>query len=144
MVLRMIDTNTLVTDLGAHQHALEEELAQTASERDTQRAVVEQKAKEAEAQTAELRRARTALEQKEVELQRKEAELQGKEAELQREKATVATLTGTLEEKGKALEEKGRGLPECGGRPQGEGELLVFPRGGRPSLAGRGAEEHRW
>ena len=43
-------------------------------------------------QTAELQRARTALEQK--------------EAELQREKATVATLTGTLEEKGKALEEK--------------------------------------
>ena len=47
---------------------------------------------EAEAQTAELQRVRTALEQK--------------EAELQREKATVATLSGTLEEKGKALEEK--------------------------------------
>ena len=51
-----------------------------------------QKAREAEAQTAELQRTRTVLELK--------------ESKLQREKATVGTLTGTLEEKGKALEEK--------------------------------------
>ena len=44
------------------------ELEQTAGERDTQRAVAEQRAREAEAQTAELQRARTALEQKEAEL----------------------------------------------------------------------------
>ena len=68
LVLRTIDTNTLVTNLGARQRALEEELAQTAGERDTQRAVAEQRAWEAEAQTAELQRARTALEQKEAEL----------------------------------------------------------------------------
>ena len=92
LVLRTIDANTLVNDLGARQRALEEELARTIGERDVQRAAAEQKAQEAEAQTAELQRVRTALKQK--------------EAELQREKATVATLTGTLEEKGRALEEK--------------------------------------
>jgi len=99
LVLQNIDANTKVADLGARQQALEEELVRAAGERDVQRATAEQKAREAEAQTAELQRTRTAFEQK-------EAELQGKEAELQREKATVATLTGTLEEKGKALEEK--------------------------------------
>ena len=106
LVLRNIDANTQLTSLGARQRMLEEELARTVSERDTQRATAEQKAQEAETQTAELQRVRTALEQKEAELQCKEAELQGKEAELQRERTTVATLTGTLEEKGKALEEK--------------------------------------
>jgi len=98
LVLQNIDANTKVADLGARQQALEE-LARAAGERDVQRATAEQKAREAEAQTAKLQRTRTAFEQKEAELQRKEAELQ-------REKATVATLTGTLEEKGKALEEK--------------------------------------
>ena len=39
LVIRTIEANTLVTDLGAHQHALEEELAQAANERDAQRAV---------------------------------------------------------------------------------------------------------
>ena len=41
LVLQTIDANTLVTNLGVSQRALEEELAQTASERDTQRAVAE-------------------------------------------------------------------------------------------------------
>ena len=41
LVLLTSDANTLVTNLGARQRALEEELAQTASERDTQRAVAE-------------------------------------------------------------------------------------------------------
>ena len=99
LVLRTIDANTLVNDLGACQRALEEQLAQTAGERNAQRTAAAQKAQEAEAQTAELQRARTALEHK-------EAELQHKEAELQREKATVAMPTGALEEKGNALEEK--------------------------------------
>jgi len=40
-VLRMIDANTLVTDLGARQCVLEEELAQTIGERDAQRAAAE-------------------------------------------------------------------------------------------------------
>src|SRR6185436_313662 len=53
--------------------------------------MTEQKAHEAEAQTAELQCVRTALEQK-------EAALQCKEAELQREKATITMLTGTLED----------------------------------------------
>ena len=78
LVVKNIDANTKMTDLGARQRALEEELARTAGERDVQRAAVEQKAQEAEAQTAQLQRVRTALEQKEAELQRKEAELQGK------------------------------------------------------------------
>ena len=99
LVLWNIDANTKMIDLGARQRALEEELARTAGECDAQRATVEQKSQEAEAQTAELQRVRTLLEQK-------VAELQGKEAELQCEKATVAMLSETLEEKGKALEEK--------------------------------------
>ena len=72
----------LVTDLGVRQRALEEELAQTANERDAQRAAAERKAQEVEAQAAELQR---------------------KEAELQRERVAVATLTATLEEKDAAL-----------------------------------------
>ena len=131
-----------MTDLGARQQALEEEPARTAGERGIQRAVAEQKAQEAEAQTANLQRPRMALEQKEAELQRKETELQGKEAELQREKATVATLTGTLEEQGRALKEKEVAIRNVG-RPQGEGGLLVLARGGLPGLAGRGAEKYR-
>ena len=54
LVLRNIDANTQLTSLGARQRMLEEELAQTTGERDVQRATVEQKAQEAEAQTAEL------------------------------------------------------------------------------------------
>ena len=54
LVLRTIDANTMVTNLGACQRALEEELAQTASEHDAQRAAAEQRAQEVEAQTAEL------------------------------------------------------------------------------------------
>ena len=54
LVLKNIDANTKMTDLGARQQVLEEELARTASERDVQRAAAEQKAQEVEAQTAEL------------------------------------------------------------------------------------------
>ena len=82
LVLRNIDANTKMTDLGARQQALEEELARAAGERDVQRAAAEQKAQEAEVQTAELQLTRMALEQREAELQHKETELQGKEAEL--------------------------------------------------------------
>ena len=74
-MLQNIDANTKMADLGARQQALEEELARAAGERDVQRAVAEQKAREAEAQTAELQRTRMALEQREAELQRKEVEL---------------------------------------------------------------------
>ena len=41
LVLGNIDANTKMTDLGAHQQALEEELARTAGERDVQRATAE-------------------------------------------------------------------------------------------------------
>ena len=41
LVLKNIDANTKMTDLGARQQALEEELARTAGERDAQRAVVD-------------------------------------------------------------------------------------------------------
>ena len=92
LVLKNIEANTKMTDLGVHQQALEEGLAQVTDERDVQRAAVEQKAREAEAQTAELQHLRTALERKETELLQIEV--------------TIATLTGTLQEKGKALEEK--------------------------------------
>ena len=53
-----------MADLGARQQELEEELAWAAGERDVQRAAAEQKAWEAEVQTAELQHTRTALEQK--------------------------------------------------------------------------------
>jgi len=68
LVLQNIDANTQLTSLGARRCVLEEELARTAGERDIPRAAAEQKAQEAEAQTAELQRIRTALEQKEAEL----------------------------------------------------------------------------
>ena len=48
-MLQNIDANTKMTDLGAHQRALEEELARTAGECNIQRAAAEQKAREAEA-----------------------------------------------------------------------------------------------
>ena len=41
LVVRTIEANTLVTDLGARQRALEEELAQAANERDAQSAAAE-------------------------------------------------------------------------------------------------------
>jgi len=88
----MIEANTLVTDLGARQRALEEELVRAANERDAQRVAAERKAQEVEAQAAEL--------------QRKEAELQGKEAELRRKKATIAMLSTTLTERDAALAEQ--------------------------------------
>ena len=53
-MLKNIDANTKMTDLGARQQVLEEDLARTAGERDVQRAAVEQKAQEEEARTAEL------------------------------------------------------------------------------------------
>src|SRR4029078_1042490 len=64
LVLKNIDANTNMADLGARQRALEEELARVAGERDVQRAAAEEKAQEAEAQAAELQRVRTALEER--------------------------------------------------------------------------------
>ena len=68
LVLQNIDTNTKMTDLGARQRALEEELVRTTDEHDVQRAAAEQKAQESEARTVELQRVRTVLEQQEAEL----------------------------------------------------------------------------
>jgi hypothetical protein len=53
-------------------------LARANSERDAQRAAVDQKEQEAEAHEAELRQSRGALEQKDQVLKAKEAELQRK------------------------------------------------------------------
>ena len=64
LVLKNIEANTKMADLGARQQALEEDLARATGERDVQRAAAEQKAREAEAQTAELQHLRTALEEK--------------------------------------------------------------------------------
>ena len=44
LVLRNIDSNTKMTDLGVRQRAVEEELVRTAGERDIQKAEAEQKA----------------------------------------------------------------------------------------------------
>ena len=75
LVLKNIDANTKMADLGAHQQALEEELAQVTDERNAQRAAAEQKAREAEAQAAELQHLRTALEEKAREAEVQSAEL---------------------------------------------------------------------
>jgi len=91
LVLKNIEANTRITDLGARQRALEE-LARVTGERDVQRVAAEQNAQEVEEQIVELQRLRTALEQKETEILQKVV--------------TVVTLSGTLQEKGKALEEE--------------------------------------
>ena len=64
LVLKNIDANMKMADLGARQQMLEEELAWVTDERDVQRAAAEQKAREAKAQAAELQRLRTALEER--------------------------------------------------------------------------------
>ena len=51
LVLKNIDANAKMADLGARQQALEEELARV-GERDVQMAAAEEKAREAEAQAA--------------------------------------------------------------------------------------------
>jgi hypothetical protein len=75
LVLKNIEANTKMADLGARQQALEEGLARVTGERDVQRAAAEQKAREAEAQTVELQRLRTALEEKAREAEAQSAEL---------------------------------------------------------------------
>ena len=89
MVARMNEANILVSDLGARQRSLEEELARAVDERDSQRVATEQKAQEVEAQAAKLRQNTVVLEQK-------DKALEAKEAELQSGKVAVATLTKTL------------------------------------------------
>ena len=64
LVLKNIEANTRMADLGVRQQALEEDLARVTGERDVQRAAAEQKAWEADTQAAELQRLRTALEEK--------------------------------------------------------------------------------
>ena len=75
LVLKNIEANTRMADLGARQQALEEDLARVIGERDIQRAAAEQKAREAEAQVAELQRLRTTLEEKAREAEEQSAEL---------------------------------------------------------------------
>ena len=75
LVLKNIEANTKMADLGARQQALEEGLARATGERDVQRALAEQKAREAEAQAAELQSLRTALEEMAWEAKAQGAEL---------------------------------------------------------------------
>jgi len=117
LVLKNIEANTRMADLGARQQALEEDLARVTGERDVQRAVAEQKAREAEAQTAELQRLRAALEEKAREAEAQSAELQLLGASLEQQKTellhkevAMVALTGTLREMGEALEEKEEAL----------------------------------
>ena len=76
LVLKNIDANTKMADLGARQQALEDELARVTDERNAQRAAAEQEAREAEAQAAELQRLRTVLEDRAREAEAQSAELQ--------------------------------------------------------------------
>ena len=88
-VLKNIDANTKMANLGARQQALEEELARVTDERNAQRAAAEQKAREAEAQAAELQRLRTALEERAREAEAQSAELQRLSATLEQQKAEL-------------------------------------------------------
>ena len=113
LVLKNIDANTKMADLGARQQVLEEELTRVTDERDVQRAAAEQMAREAEEQAAELQRLRTALEERareaevqSAELQRLSATLEQQKAELLHKEVAVVVLAGTLQEQGEALEEK--------------------------------------
>jgi hypothetical protein len=121
LVHKNIEANTKMVDLGARQQALEEGLARATGERDVQRALAEQKAREAEAQAVELQRLPTALEEKAREAEAQNAELrrlrtvlEQQETELLHKEVTVVTLTGTLREKGEALEEKEVALQNVG------------------------------
>ena len=107
LVLKNINANIKMADLGARQQALEEELARVTDERDVQRAAAEQKAREAEAQAAELQHLRTALEDKSREAEAQSAELQRLGTSLKQQKTEVlhkevaiAALTRTLREIG--------------------------------------------
>ena len=102
-MLKNIEANAKMVDLGARQQVLEEGLARVTDERDVQRVAVEQKAREAEAQTAELQRLRTALEDKAREAEAQSAELrrlrtvlEQQEIELLHKEVAVVTLSGTL------------------------------------------------
>ena len=64
LVLKNIEANTKMADLGARQQALEEDLVRITDERDVQKAAAEQKAWVAEAQAAALQLLRTTLEEK--------------------------------------------------------------------------------
>ena len=105
LVLKNIDANVKMADLGARQQALEEELARVAGERDVQRAAAEEKAREAKAQAAELQRLQTALEERAREAEAQSAELQCLSTTLEQQKAellhreeAVVALIGTLRE----------------------------------------------
>ena len=89
LVIKIIDANTKMADLGARQQALEEELARVTDERNAQRAAAEQKAREAEAQAAELQRLRTALEERAREAEAQSAELQRLSTTLEQQKAEL-------------------------------------------------------
>ena len=68
---------------------MEEERARVAGERDVQRAAVELKARETEAQAAELQRLRTALEERAREAEVQSAELQRLSTMLEQQKAEL-------------------------------------------------------
>ena len=105
LVLKNIDANAKMADLGARQQALEEELARVTDERNAQRVAAEQKVREAEAQAAELQCLRTALEDRareaeaqSAELQRLRIALEQQKAELLHKEVAMVVLTGTLRE----------------------------------------------
>ena len=62
------EANTLVSDMGLRNHALELELARANGERDAQRAAAKQKAQEVESQAAVLQQNMEALEARAAEL----------------------------------------------------------------------------
>ena len=89
LVLKNIEANTKLADLGARQQALEEGLAWVTGERDVQRAAAEQKAREAEAQAAELQCLQTTLEERAREAEAQSAELQRLGTSLEQQKAEL-------------------------------------------------------
>jgi hypothetical protein len=75
LLVRLGKADTLMSDLGARDHAQEVELARAIDECNAQRAAAEQKAWEVKLQMAALQQKDEMVEAKEVELQHKEAKL---------------------------------------------------------------------
>src|SRR6185312_16253513 len=95
--------------------------------RDVQMAAAEEKARQAEAQAAELQRLRTVLEDRareaeaqSAELQRLSTTLEQQKTELLHKEVAVVALTGTLQEQGEALEEKEVALQNMGASLKGK------------------------
>jgi hypothetical protein len=114
LIERLGEANTLVSDLGAQDHARKEELARATEERDAQRAAAGQKAQEVKLLNATLRQKDEALEARVAQCARLEEALDAqavslteKEALIERQESAILTA-GIILTAAKAEIEEGR------------------------------------